>query len=116
MADGTVFRGITPLSPSKDVEKTIQFYFDVLGFKPNGYGGVIRGDVEILFYQTNDQKLAEWTSFRIHVQGVEQLYETYQSAGVVHPNGKLSMKPWGNLEFAIIDLDGVCITFFEKRE
>lgn len=115
MADETVFRGLTPLSPSKDVEKSVKFYVDKLGFSDNGHGGVIRGDVEILFYQTNDQKLADWTSFRIHVNGVEVLYEAYQKVGVIHTNGKLAMKPWGNLEFSIIDLDGVCITFFEKR-
>jgi catechol 2,3-dioxygenase-like lactoylglutathione lyase family enzyme len=116
MTDGTLFRGLTPLSPSKDVEKTVKFYVEILGFRDNGHGGVIRGDVEILFYQTNDQKLAEWTSFRIHVNGVEELYEAYQSAGVIHTNGTLAMKPWGSLEFSIIDQDGVCITFFEKRE
>lgn len=115
MAEGTVFRGLTPLSPSKDVEKAIKFYVDKLGFRDNGHGGVIRGDVEILFYQTDDQKLADWTSLRIHVNGVEELYEDYQKAGVIHTNGTLAMKPWGNLEFSIIDQDGVCITFFERQ-
>jgi catechol 2,3-dioxygenase-like lactoylglutathione lyase family enzyme len=116
MADGTVFRGLTPLSPSKEVEQTIKFYVEKLGFRDNGHGGVIRGDVEILFYQTNDQNLADWTSFRIHVKGVEELYEAYQKVGVIHTNGALAIKPWGNHEFSIIDLDGVCITFFEERE
>jgi hypothetical protein len=84
-----------PLSPARNVEKAVMFYVDKLGFSDNGHGGVIRGNVEILFYQTNDQKLADWTSFRIHVDGVEELYKTYQTEKVIHPNGALTMKSWG---------------------
>ncbi len=116
MAKGTVFRGLTPLSPAKDVEKAVQFYVDKLGFRDNGHGGVIRGDVEILFYQTDDKYLAEWTSFRIHVEHIEALFEEYQAQNVIHPNGALETKPWGTKEFSIIDLDGVCITFFERMK
>jgi len=115
MEKGVVFRGLTPLSPAKNVEKAVKFYVDKLGFRDNGHGGVIRGDVEILFYQTNDQKLADWTSLRIHVDGVEELYETLQKEGIIHKNGKLELKPWGNMEFSIVDQDGVCIAFFEER-
>lgn len=114
MTENIDFRGITPLSPAKDIQKAIQFYVEKLGFRDNGYGGVIRGDIEILFYQTDNQNLADWTCFRIHVNGIERLYESYQKEGVVHPNGLLSKKDWGNIEFSIIDQDGVCITFFER--
>ena len=116
MSDQIIFKGLTPLSPAKDVKKAIEFYVGKLGFRDNGHGGVIRGDVEILFYQSDDQKLADWTSFRIHINGVENLYHEYSEVGVIHPNSKLEMKPWGNLEFSIIDQDGVCITFFEARD
>jgi hypothetical protein len=109
-----IFRGLTPLSPAKDVEKTVEFYVVKLGFEDNGHKGVIRGDVEILFYQTDDKHLAEWTSFRIHVEQVEALFEEYLDRNLIHPNGALDTKPWGTKEFTIIDLDGVCITFFER--
>jgi catechol 2,3-dioxygenase-like lactoylglutathione lyase family enzyme len=109
-----IFRGLTPLSPAKDVAKTVEFYVVKLGFEDNGHEGVIRGDVEILFYQTDDKHLAEWTSFRIQVEQIEALFEEYQEQNVIHPNGILDRKPWGTKEFAIIDLDGVCITFFER--
>jgi catechol 2,3-dioxygenase-like lactoylglutathione lyase family enzyme len=114
MIENAEFLGLTPLSPVKDVEKAVQFYVDKLGFIDNGHGGVIRGGVEILFYQTEDQKLADWTSHRIHIKGIEGLYKVYQKEGVIHPNGSLAKKEWGNLEFTILDQDGVCITFFEK--
>jgi hypothetical protein len=57
----------------------IKFYVEKLGFRDNGYGGVIRGDVEILFYKTNDKYLAEWTAFRIQVEDIECLYTEYQA-------------------------------------
>jgi catechol 2,3-dioxygenase-like lactoylglutathione lyase family enzyme len=112
----TVFRGLTPLSPAKNPAAAVTFYVEKLGFRDNGNGNVtrvIRGDVEILFYQTDDQHLADWTSFRIHVEQIEALFEEFQAQNVVHPNGALETKPWGTKEFSIIDLDGVCITFFE---
>jgi catechol 2,3-dioxygenase-like lactoylglutathione lyase family enzyme len=111
-----IFRGLTPLSPAKDVAKTVEFYVAKLGFEDNGHEGVIRGDVEILFYQTDDKQLAEWTSFRIHVEQVVALFEEYLDQNLIHPNGALDSKPWGTKEFTIIDLDGVCITFFERMK
>ena len=109
------FIGLTPLCPAKDEAVAIAFYVNKLGFKDNGYGGVRRGEIEILFYQTDDKQLAEWTSFRIEVEDIGSLYEEYTLQEVIHPNGSLTKKPWGLLEFSIIDLNGVCITFFEKE-
>jgi hypothetical protein len=114
LKEKVLFRGLTPLSPAKNVAKAVEFYVMKLGFKDNGHGGIIRGDVEILLYQTDDKHLAEWTSFRIHVEQIEALFEEYQEQNVIHPNGVLATKPWGTKEFSIIDLDGVCITFFER--
>lgn len=108
------FQGLTPLSPAKDEAAAISFYEQRLGFAPNGYGGVRRGDVEILFYQTDDKHLAEWTSFRVQVEGIESLYEEYQPQNVIHPNAPLHATDWGTKEFSILDQDGVCITFFER--
>jgi hypothetical protein len=34
---------------------------------------------------------------------------------MIHPNGQLQTQPWGMKEFAIIDVAGVCITFFEPE-
>lgn len=114
MNEEPVFRGLTPLSPAKDEAAAIAFYEQQLGFTANGYGGVKRGDVEILFYQTDDKHLAEWTSFRIQLDHIEPLYEEYRSKNVIHPNGPLHTTEWGTREFSIIDQDGVCITFFER--
>lgn len=60
--------------------------------------------------------LARWTTLRIQVEHVEQLYEEFMAlgGGMIHPNGKLQTKPWGAKEFAVLDLAGVCITFYEE--
>lgn len=114
MSENIQFKNLTPSSPAKDIESAISFYEQKLGFNANGYGGVTRGPVEILFYQTDDSKLGEWTSFRIQVETIDALYEEYELQDVIHPNGKLDVKPWGTKEFCILDQDGVCITFFER--
>ncbi|EPD49409.1 hypothetical protein HMPREF1210_03308 [Paenisporosarcina sp. HGH0030] len=114
MSESINFKSLTPLSPAKDIETAITFYEQKLGFTPNGYGGVYRGNIEILFYQTDDTHLGEWTSFRILVDAIESLYREYEKQQVIHQNGSLEAKPWGTKEFSIIDPDGVCITFFER--
>ena len=74
---------------------------------------VKRDAVEIFLCKNDDRHVAEQTAFRIHVAHIETLYEEYQAQGVIHPNGKLDMKPWGTREFAILDSAGICMTFYE---
>lgn len=104
------------------MEKAIAFYEDQLGFitihkegDPVTMAIVKRDSAEIFLQKNDDRHLAEWTTFRIHVEHVEQLYEELQAKGgeMIHPNGKLEIKPWGTREFAILDLTGICITFYE---
>jgi uncharacterized glyoxalase superfamily protein PhnB len=58
--------------------------------------------------------VGDQTMVRIRVDGVETLYAEFQKrGGVVHSNGPLQTKPWGTKEFAAIDPNGVCVTFFE---
>ncbi len=113
--------GATPLFPASDLEQAIEFYEKKLGFtcafrsgEPADYAGVQRDTVEIHLFQSSDRHLAEWTSCRIQVRNIEALYEEYKASGVIHPNGQLATKPWGLKEFSIIDITGVCVTFFER--
>ena len=116
-----VLGNLSPLLPAgSDVDATLAFYVQRLGFttrytqgEPTEMAIVIRDAVEILLCRNDDRYVAEQTSFRIHVQHVEQLYVEYQAQGVIHPNGQLTTKPWGTQEFAILDPAGVCITFYE---
>jgi uncharacterized glyoxalase superfamily protein PhnB len=52
--------------------------------------------------------------FRIRVEGIDELYDLCRSEGIVHPRAPLEEKPWGAREFAITDLDGNLLTFFER--
>jgi uncharacterized glyoxalase superfamily protein PhnB len=116
-----VLGNLSPLIPAgSDVDATIAFYVQQLGFttrftqgEPTEMAIVTRDAVEIFLCRNEDPYIAEQTSFRIHVQHVEQLYAEYQAQGVIHPNGQLATKPWGTQEFAILDPAGVCITFYE---
>ena len=121
MPNTPVLGNLSPLMPAgSDVDATLVFYEQKLGFttrytqgKPTEMAIVTRDAVEIFLCRNDDRYIAEQTSCRIHVQHVEQLYREYQAQGVIHPNGQLTMKPWGTQEFAILDPAGVCITFYE---
>jgi catechol 2,3-dioxygenase-like lactoylglutathione lyase family enzyme len=116
-----VLGNLSPLIPAgSDVEATLAFYVHKLGFttihkdgEPTEMAIIQRDAVEIFLCRNDDRYVAAQTSFRIHVQHVEQLYGEYQAQGVIHPNGQLTTKPWGTQEFAILDPAGVCITFYE---
>ncbi|MBW4573894.1 MAG: hypothetical protein KME08_01265 [Aphanothece sp. CMT-3BRIN-NPC111] len=114
---------ISPLIPAgDDVEKAIAFYEQQLGFTTTHKEGtpvrmaIVERDSAVIFLVKNDYKhLSEGISLRIQVNGIEQLYEEFQAKGgqIIHPNEPLSTKPWGPKEFSVIDLAGVCITFYE---
>jgi len=116
-----VLGNLSPLIPAgSDVDATLACYVQKLGFttwytqgEPTEMAIITRDAVEILLCRNPDRSVAEQTSFRIHVQHVEQLYAEYQAQDVIHPNGALTTKPWGTQEFAILDPAGVCITFYE---
>ena len=57
--------------------------------------------------------LAGTASCRISVSGIEELYQKCEKKKIVHPNGALKKVPYGATEFAVLDLDGNLITFFE---
>jgi predicted enzyme related to lactoylglutathione lyase len=123
MSKQPVLRNISPLIPAgSDVEKSIAFYEQQLGFTKIHQEGnpvrmaIVKRDAAEIFLVKNDyQQIAESTSFRIYTDGIEQLYQEFQAkAGeIIHPNGKLETKPWGVKEFVVIDPVGVCITFWE---
>jgi len=121
MSNTPVLGNLSPLIPAgSDVEVSLAFYEQQLGFttrytqgKPTEMAIVTRDVVEIFLCRNDDRYVAEQTSFRIHVQHIEQLYTEYQAHGVIHPNGQLTTKPWGTQEFAILDPAGVCTTFYE---
>lgn len=114
---------ISPLIPAgDDLEKAIEFYEQKLGFTtihkegdPIRMAIVKRDSAEIFLVKSDYHDLAKEISLRLQVTGIEQLYQELETKGddIIHPNGKLETKPWGPKEFSVIDLAGVCLTFYE---
>jgi uncharacterized glyoxalase superfamily protein PhnB len=55
------------------------------------------------------------TMIRIQAEDIDALHEHCSARGLVHPNAPLHEEPWGTREFAILDLDGNLLTFFQPR-
>ena len=107
-----------PVLASLDIEATQRFYAEKLGFaavaRYPDYGIVERDGVQIHFWLTDDADIPKATGCRVDVDGVDQLYEEMQAAGVIHPNGPLTDQPWGLREFAVLDEDGNLIKFGQR--
>lgn len=108
-----------PVLASLDIERTVLFYRERLGFSKIGwqdqhYAVIGRDNIELHFWKCGDKIHPENTSCYIHVQDVDRLFLEMKDAGVVHPNGPLKDQPWGLREFAILDHDGNMIKFGQK--
>ncbi len=121
MANATQFLAATPVLASLDIERSVEFFCSRLGFtavhvEQGVYGIVSRGAVFIHFWACNERHIAENTSCRVRVQGVDTLYAQCLAAGIVHPKAHLETKPWGSTEFAVLDPDGNLIAFAQWSE
>jgi predicted enzyme related to lactoylglutathione lyase len=105
----------------EDVAAAIAFY-NKLGFQAIHQEGeppymaiVQRDEAEIFLVKNGDRSCAENTALRIYTHDIADLYAEVQGTDstMIHPNDPLQIKPWGMQEFSIIDLAGVCITFYQ---
>ena len=115
------FLGVSPLIPARDVEEAIGFYRASFGFDllyrddtPAQFAIVSQDAARLHLFASQDKHLADWTSLRIEVDGIDDLYARCREVGCVHPNGLLGERPWGTREFSIIDPSGVCIALVQK--
>lgn len=77
-----ILGNITPIiAAGGDIEKSISFYEEQLGFttlykegNPVEMAIIKRDSAQIILQRNDDRHLAEWTTFRIQVDGIEQLY------------------------------------------
>lgn len=125
-----------PALPVRDVSRSVEFYRDKLGFtlayRQEGFARFERDAAEIHVWAAADESwrtrsgsepvcsgaesfIAGTASCRVHVEGVDELYETFQPLGILHPHGEIVDQWWGSREFAAVDPDGNLITFFERR-
>lgn len=116
MTTNTRFVSATPVLASLDIERSVEFYCSRLGFtsmhvQKGTYGIVSRGAVQLHFWACSERHIAENTSCRVRVEGVDALFAQCQAFGIVHPNAALQNRPWGTREFAVLDPDGNLVTF-----
>jgi catechol 2,3-dioxygenase-like lactoylglutathione lyase family enzyme len=107
-------RAAIPKLASLDIERSVAF-FERLGFRrryaDQAYAIIERDGVQLHFWLCSDERIPRETGCRITVEGIDDLFEDYSAASVIHPNGRLELKPWGVREFSILDADGNLLTF-----
>lgn len=129
------FNKITPNLVVADMEKSLKFYRDVLGFtvaqtvpdkSPFIFAWMKRGDAELFLNQHmppqpgqpdlyNGSKIGGTLSMYMPLEGIEELLKTVESKGVkiVVP---LHKEFYGMKEFAVHDPDGYLVIFAERAE
>jgi catechol 2,3-dioxygenase-like lactoylglutathione lyase family enzyme len=124
-----------PTLPSADLERSVEFYRDLLGFevahRDDGLAVLRRDAVTLNLWGATDEAwrtrmdaqkpvangaesfIAGTASCRIGVEGVEELFEACVAHDIVHPNGALAEQWWGVRDFTVLDPDGNGVTFFQ---
>ena len=125
-----------PALPVQSIAKSAAFYRDQLGFtvhvEEEGFAILRHGPVDIHLWASNDESwrdrsaappivsgaesfIAGTASCRIGVEGADDIYQTFEPRGVMHPNGHITDTDWNTREFGVLDLEGNLITFFERK-
>ena len=124
---------LTPNLIASNVERSLAFYRDVLGFSvtatvpetaPFAFALMTRGDITV-FLNSPEAAIEEYPAFKdrpiggtltlfFEVTGIREAYAALESrVTVVMP---LEVKWYGMTEFAFEDPDGYLITFAEREQ
>ena len=126
-----------PAMPVRDAASAVDFYRDRLGFDvlhhDGGFAVLSRDEAIVHLWQAGDESwrerrggespvcsgaesfIAGTASFRIRVEGVDELFDKMERTDVLHPvsKGGVDDTDFGTREFATLDQDGNLVTFFE---
>ena len=113
--------------PVRDVEASVQFYADTLGFErrfvsdDKSFAIVVHGDAALHFLRTDDDAslnaTANHISVYLWVKGVDELYQAYRPKLDKLDEGRVRApftQPYGMREFHVKDPDG-CLLFFGEN-
>jgi len=105
-----------PLFPSADIERSMAFYRDQLGFRSaaaygDEYGIVERDGVEIHFWPCDDRNIAENTSAYFRTDDVDSLHDDVERLATEARITAPVTRPWGMREFYVWDPDGNLLKF-----
>ena len=128
-----------PALPVRDMTAAVAFYRDRLGFEvlhhEAGFAVLSRDEAVVHLWESSDESwrargrgeepvcsgaesfIAGTASFRVRVEGVDELYDELRRSDVLHPRdgGSAEDTDYGTREFAALDQDGNLVTFFEWR-
>jgi catechol 2,3-dioxygenase-like lactoylglutathione lyase family enzyme len=129
-------RQTIPAMPVRSMVAAVGFYRDRLGFEvlhhDGGFAVLCRDEAVIHLWEARDESwreresserpvcsgaesfIAGTASFRVQVEGVDELYEELKAADVLHPVSKDGVEDtdFGTREFSALDLDGNLVGFF----
>jgi predicted enzyme related to lactoylglutathione lyase len=106
-----VFEALIPILYSADIERSLNYYIDVLGFdekwvwdEPATFGGVNAGPARIFFCLNDQGHPGTWIC--ISVEDVDSYYETIKAKGakiIMAPQDR----PWFLREMLVEDPHGI---------
>lgn len=110
---------IHPKLPMRDKNITRDFYIGQLGFREfgladfDGYLMIEKDQIQIHFFEFKKLDPKEnYGQAYIRTDEIHALYSALQQKNVaIHPYGPLEIKPWGQIEFSILDPDRNLLTF-----
>ncbi len=110
---------VHPKLPMRDKTVTKNYYVQKLGFTEIGsadYDGYLmlqKEAVELHFFEHKTLDPNEnYGQVYIRTNDINGLYQSLLDHQVaIHPAGHLQVKPWGQMEFALLDPDNNLLTF-----
>jgi catechol 2,3-dioxygenase-like lactoylglutathione lyase family enzyme len=113
-----MFTAIHPKLPMRNKAKTRDYYF-ALGFVEFGdqdYEGYLmlqKDQKQIHFFEFKDLDPKEnYGQVYIRMDDIDNFYKFLLEKNIsIHPNGHISIKPWGQKEFSLLDPDHNLLTF-----
>lgn len=113
---------INPKLPMRDKALTKDYYLNKLGFDELGdYGDYLmigKDNIEIHFFEFNGLDPKEnYGQVYIRTSDIKALYQQLLTNKIlIHPNAPLEAKPWGQIEFSLLDPDNNLLTFGQPLE
>jgi len=115
---------IHPKLPMRDKAVTREYYINKLGFQEygsedyEGYLMVQKNAIQLHFFEFKTLDPTEnYGQVYIRTDDIRALYQWLLDNKVpIHPNGYLQLKPWGQLEFSLLDPDTNLLTFGQSAK
>lgn len=110
---------VHPKLPMRDKAITRNYYCNQLGFEEfgnkdyEGYLMVQLDQIKLHFFEFRELNPKDnYGQVYIRTDGIEKFYQKLLDQNIpIHPYGRLSIKPWGQREFSLLDPDNNLLTF-----